>query len=112
MVSLNKIKAGTARYLDEEFTAKLTGWQKWVFGAGAAMYLENLTGIMERVRGIEAVRVLNLVDDAGNVDIERMYLHLKAQSQKGSVTFDIPMIGTVTLKEADVDRLYTCIMQS
>ena len=29
MVTLEQIKQGAARYVDEEFTGKLTGWQKW-----------------------------------------------------------------------------------
>ena len=39
MVTLEQIKQGAARYVDEEFTGKLTGWQKWAVGAGAAMPL-------------------------------------------------------------------------
>jgi len=112
MVSLNKVKAGAARYLDEEFTNKLTGWQKWVFGAGAAMYLENLSGVTDRLRQSGMIQTLGLMDESGSVDVERLYLHFKAQAQKGPITFDIPMIGSVTLKEADVDKLYTCIMQA
>ena len=43
MVTLDQIKQGAARYVDEEFTGKLTGWQKWAVGAGAAMPSASLT---------------------------------------------------------------------
>ena len=42
MVSMDRVKRGIAKYLDDEFTNKMSGWHKWVFGAGAAMLLENL----------------------------------------------------------------------
>lgn len=59
-----------------------------------------------------AVRALNVLDEAGNVDIDRIYSHVRAEAQKGSVTFSVPMIGAVTLNERDVEKLYTCIVQS
>jgi len=83
-----------------------------VFGAGAAMYLENFSGVVDNLRQQEFIKTLKIMDDSGNVDAERLYMFFKAQAQKGPITFDIPMIGAVTLKESDVDKLYTCIMQA
>lgn len=112
MVSMDQFKRGVARYLDEEFTNKISGWQKWVFGAGAAMYLENLTGSVDKLRQHEMVKPLNVIDSYGNVDAEKLHKYFLKQAQKGPVTFHIPMIGPVTISEADVDKLYNCIMQA
>lgn len=112
MVTLNQIKRGAARYIDEEFTAKLTGWRKWAVGAGGAMALENLDAALLTLKENPAVRALNVLDEAGNVDIDRIYSHVRAEAQKGFVTFSVPMIGAVTLNERDVEKLYTCIVQS
>jgi hypothetical protein len=109
---MDKFKRGTARYLDEEFISKMTGWQKWVFGAGSAMYLENLTATIERLKNNEIVKDLGILDDSGNVNVEKMHRYLLEQARKGPVTFTIPMIGAVTLSEADVEKLYTLIMQA
>jgi hypothetical protein len=112
MVGMDKVKRGIARYLDEEFTNKMTGWQKWVFGTAAAMFIENFASISNAWRENPMVKSLGLMDDSGNVAVERIYQHLRVQAQKGPITFDIPMMGSVTLREADVERLYTCIMQA
>lgn len=112
MVSVERVKRGVARYLDEEFTAKMSGWQKWVFGAGAAMYLENLGETVERLRKNELVKGLGILDETGNIDTDKLRRYFVAEAQKGSATFDIPLIGRVTLNENDVERLYRCIEEA
>lgn len=112
MISMERVKRGVARYLDEEFTKKMTGWQKWVFGAGAALYLENASSEIQKLQEMPAVKTLGIVDEAGNIAVDKIYQQLKIQAQKGPITFTIPMIGSVTLNESDVDKLYTCIVQA
>lgn len=112
MVTMDQIKRGAARYVDEEFTAKLSGWQRWAVGAGAAMALENLEVSMSGLLENHAVRAMGVLDEAGNVDLDRVYTSLKKQAQKGPVTFQMPLLGAVTINEQDVDRLYTCILQA
>lgn len=112
MITTDQIKRGAARYLDEEFTAKLTGWRKWAVGAGGAMALENLDTVLTTAKENPAVRALNVLDEAGNVNIDRVYAYVLKEAQKGPVTFTAPVIGPVTLNERDVEKLYTCIVQS
>lgn len=112
MVSMDQIRRGAARYLDEEFTARLTGWKKWAVGAGGAMALENLDAVLLSAKESPAVKALGIFDEAGGVDIDRVYAYVLREAQKGPVTFSAPVIGPVTLNERDVEKLYTCIVQS
>lgn len=111
MVPLTQVQAGIARYIDTEFVNKISGWQKWVVGAGAALYLQDFTAIVSKVKEKDYVKVLNIIDSNDHVDVDRLYKLFKAQAQKGPVTFNAPILGAVTLNEGDVDRLYSCIMQ-
>ena len=112
MVSIERVKRGAARYLDDEFTNKMSGWQKWVFGAGAGMYLENLGATVDRLHKSELVKGLGIMDDAGNIDTDKLRRYFLAEAQKGSITFDVPMIGRVTLNESDVEKLYRYIEEA
>ena len=112
MVTIDQIKRGAARYVDEEFTAKLSGWQRWAVGAGAAMALENLEVSMSNLQKSPAVRAMGVLDEVGNVDLDRVYEAFKKQAQKGPVTFQAPLLGAVTINEQDVDKIYTCILQA
>ena len=112
MVTMDQIKRRAARYVDAEFTAKMSGWQRWAVGAGAAMALENLEVSMSGLLENHAVRAMGVLDEAGNVDLDRVYTSLKKQAQKGPVTFQMPLLGAVTINEQDVDKIYTCILQA
>lgn len=112
MATLDQIKRGAARYIDEEFTSKLTGWQRWAVGAGAAMALENIDSTLLELRSKPAAKALGVFDDAGNVNLDRVYACVKAQAQKGPVSFTAPFIGSVTINEGDVDKLYSLIQQA
>lgn len=112
MVTVDQIKQGAARYLDEEFTAKLTGWRKWAIGAGGAMAIENLDGTLTALRENPVINALGVFDADGNVDLARVYTHLRREAQKGPVTFTAPVLGPVTINERDVEKLYACITQA
>lgn len=112
MVSIDRVKRGIAQYLDRNLINKMTGWQKWVFGAGAALYLENLSGTVMQLREHPAIKPLGIIDENGNIAVEKVFQHLRVQAQKGPISFDIPMMGRITLSEADVNELYQYIMQA
>lgn len=54
---------------------------------------------------------LNLIDAAGNVDVEKIYQHLKPAAAKCHAAVTLPIVGTLTFTEQDVDSLYSHIMQ-
>lgn len=112
MVTTEQIKQGAARYLDEEFIAKLSGWRRWAIGAGGAMALENLDTILADLRANPMAKALGVFDEVGNVDLDRIYAHVRKEAQKGPVTFTAPVLGPVTLNERDVEKLYACITQA
>ena len=112
MVSIDRIKRGVARYFDDEFTNKMSGWQKWVFGAGAAMYLENLGATVDRLRKNELVKGLGIMDEMGNVDLDKLRRYFLAEAQKGPITFNVPMLGAVTINDGDIEKLYRYIQEA
>lgn len=78
MKSVEQIQRGFARYIDSEFTAKITGWRKWAFGAGAALMIDNAATITEELRNNPIVKSMGILDDGGGVDVEKIYCYLKA----------------------------------
>lgn len=109
MVTVTQIQNGLARYIDEEVVAAMPGWQKWVFGAGASIALNNLPATMERIKNTEVVKMLGVIDAQGDIDMAKIYQGVKKQSEKGPVSFEIPAMGKMTLNDADVDKIYRYI---
>lgn len=112
MVSINRVQNGLSKYLDSEIVPKLSGWQKWVFSAAATVYIADASKVAEKVRSSAALAPLSLIDEANNIDVEKIYQHLRPAAEKCPAPISIPGMGTITLTVSDVDMLYNCIMQS
>jgi hypothetical protein len=53
---------------------------------------------------------LNVIDESNNtINVTRLYEEIKKQAQKSAVDVNIPMVGTLTLNESDVEKLYSYI---
>lgn len=111
MVTLNQVRNGLARYIDNELCPMLTGWKKWTFGAGAALWLSNITETFNHLKADSTIQMLGVIDDGDMIDLEKLYGVFYEQAQKGAVTFDLPVVGSLTVNKDDVERLYRYIKE-
>lgn len=109
MYEYNKVINGIAKYIDTEIIDKISGWKKWVVGGGVGVMLSNTTETFNKLKNNEFVKVLNIIDKDDKINVEKIYREIKKQAKKSPATFDIPMIGAVTLNEQDVDKIYDFI---
>lgn len=109
MVSYNRFIGGLTEYIDAEIIGKITGYQRWVYGTVIGVSLSKATNIFNMLKSNSFVKALELVDKDDNIDIDTLYNELKKQASKGAITFDVPMLGSLTLTEMDVDKLYNYI---
>lgn len=109
MVNLAQVQAGLNQYIAQEFLSKMTGWQKWVFGASAAMLNSNIANVFNQLKENGLVKMLGVIDQNDNIDLDKLYAAFKEQARQSSITFDLPVVGATTLNESDVDKLYSFI---
>lgn len=110
MVTLAQATAGIERYLETEILSKIPGWQKWVLGAAAARMLSRSGEIFNTLKNNPVVSAMGVIDEQDQIDIDAIYQEFAAQAQRGAVTFDVPLVGALTLTAADVDKLYGYII--
>lgn len=104
-MTVDKVQAGLARYIDEEVVSHMNGWQKWVYGGAATLLLAALPESIKRWEKNELVKMLGII--VGNdIDMTKVYQAVKRQSARGSITVDIPGAGSLTLHDADVDKIW------
>lgn len=111
MVTYNQVVNGMAKYIDQEIINKIQGWQRWALGAGAGIMMNKGTNMFNAFKAHPVVKMLEVIDDNDMIDIDTIYAELRKQAEKGSATFDAPMIGTITLTKDDVDKLYRLIKE-
>lgn len=110
MVTLAQVRAGVGRYLEAEMISKICGWQKWVVGAAASMALDQSAAIFNKLKTNPIVQALGVIDEQDGIDIDRLHAEFAKQAQRGAVTFDVPIIGSLTLNAQDVDKIYQYII--
>ena len=112
MVSIEKIEQGFANYLDGELMPQLqkNGVEKVIIGTVASLMIRKTSVIVESYRDNKFVKMLGIMDEGGNIDVDTLVEELKKNISKEGVKLDIPILGTLTFHKDDVDKLYDYIM--
>ena len=110
MVNLAQVQLGVEKYIENEIITKIVDWRKWVVGAGVSMALSRSTEIFNQIKDHPVVKVMGVIDDNDMIDIDKLHAEFAKQAQRGAITFDVPLMGALTLNAADVDKLYSYIV--
>lgn len=111
MITLAQLQAGVGRYIETEIISKIPGWQRWVIGAGVSRLLSRSTEVFNQLKESKLVQLLGVIDPATDqIDIDALYSEFAKQAQQSAITFDVPLVGALTLNAQDVDKLYQYII--
>lgn len=111
MVSWEKVMNGIARYFDKHIYAGMNDWQEVLARSAVGMTLESGDRLKGALMGNGIVKTFCIMDENGNVDVDRLASVLKAEIQKkGRVSIKIPVFGTFVFTDADVDELHRIIV--
>jgi DNA-binding transcriptional regulator LsrR (DeoR family) len=106
-----KVLNGITTYIDKEIIDKINGWQKWVVGSGIGIAMSNSTNVFNELKNNQFIKMLGIINKDDKIDVDKIYKEFKKQAKKSAITFDAPLIGTITLTEQDVDKLYEYIKE-
>lgn len=112
MVNLGQVQQGFAQFIDNEIVSHMTGWQRWTVGAVSGLAISRLSGTFADLKKSPLVAMLGVIRDDDMIDIDTLYKEFKRQAQMSPATFVVPGIGTLTLREDDVDKLYSYIINA
>lgn len=101
-----KVIDGILRYLDREIFSNMNDWQEFMARLIVGRITENADSVKQYLTKNGFVRTLGVFDYEGNMDIDSILHDVKREiERKGSLQIDIPLIGKMTFKPADVDML-------
>lgn len=110
MVSIEQVKQGFARYIDAEFTNKMTGINRWLVGGVAGLAILRAENIYNHLKDMSFIQMLDVIDEHGMIDIDIIYQAFLNQAKKGEAVIDLPMVGETKLNERDIEMLYRYIV--
>lgn len=110
MVNYTKVINGLDKFINEEIINKMVGTPKTLMNVVVGVAVTRATEIFQILKGNSILKTLNLVNENDEIDVEVLYKELKKQVQKTPLIFDLKILGTITLNEQDIDKLYSYIM--
>ena len=113
MVSINKVQAGFAKFVDSELVPALSGWEKIIVGGGSGLLAAKLPDIISKYTGSEIVSAMGLYDaESGMIDVEALYNAIAPKIGAEKLPIKLPLIGiTVKIGRPEIDLLYQYIME-
>ena len=112
MVTIDQAMRGAAKFADNEIIPHLPTGKG--IGAGIALAL-IMDGGKSRILALKdhpAVQMMGIMDEEGNIDLERLYNAARARVDGKKIPWDIPVIGELKFDVNDVDRLYKYIQEA
>ena len=109
MYDFPKVISGIAEYIDSEILSKINDSRKGVIGSWFGGYLSKVFVLFYDIKDNKMIKSMNIIDKNNKINVDLLYTELKKQAKKSAITFDVPMIGPLTLNEADLDKLYQLI---
>lgn len=107
MVTLTQVISGMKSFMDEEIVGKMNGLSKWLVGAGISLAMDNAVNTYNELKANPMIKALGIIHDDDTIDIDKLYAKLKEQAQMHeAVSFNVPLIGTMTFRAEDLDHLY------
>ena len=112
MVTIDQAMRGVAQYADNEIIPHLPTGKG--IGAGIALAL-IMDGGKSRILALKdhpAVQMMGIMDEEGNIDLDRLYNAARTQVDGRKIPLTIPVIGELRFDVNDVDRLYKYIQEA
>ena len=112
MVTIDQAMRGVAQYADNEIIPHLPAGKG--IGAGIALAL-IMDGGKSRILALKdhpAVQMMGIMDEDGNIDLDRLYNAARTQVDGKKIPWNIPVIGELKFDVNDVDRLYKYIQEA
>lgn len=107
MITNEQLMKGVSAYLDNELMPKLnkTGLERVLTGTAIGLFLNKNRNIVDNYKDNKIVKMLGVIDEEGNIDIETLSKELKNNITNDGIKVEIPMLGKITFHKEDVDKL-------
>ena len=111
MASIQKIQQGAARFVDNEMVPAFVGAEKILAGGAAALMIANMENIVQQYAAHPMVAMLGVYKD-GDVDVDALYQAFAPRFGKEKIPVKLPLVGTLKVGKAEVDKLYQYIKEA
>lgn len=110
-VTIDQAMRGALRYADNEIIPHLPTGKGIAAGIALALIADGGKEQLLTLCKHPAIQLMQIMDDDGNVDIDRLYNAARPKLERG-LTVSIPMIGDLKFDQSDADKLLRHIKEA
>lgn len=112
MATVDQIQRGITNFIDVEFAPQLDSAKtRWLVGGMGALLADNVGKVLEAKRDTAGMALLGIYTENGEVDLEALYKAF-APKMTEPIKFDVPLVGRITIRREDIDRLVQHIREA
>ena len=108
-VGVEHIRNGIMNFAFEKIMPSLEPHQQFMAGTVLGVFAGKANELIAYIATQPIIKALGVVD-GNNIDVDVLYNAATEQiKRQGTVCFDIPLIGRLTLEQGDIHELYESI---
>ena len=112
MVTIDQAMRGVAKFADNEIIPHLPTGKGIGAGIALALIMDGGKSRILALREHPVVQMMGVMDEEGNIDLDRLYNAARARVDGKKIPLTIPVIGELRFDVNDVDRLYKYIQEA
>ena len=110
-VTIDQAMRGAMRYADNEVIPHMPGGKGIGAGIMLALIIEGSREKILALRENPAVKLMRIMDEQGNIDIDRLYSAARPKFEN-KLSVSVPFIGELKFDQNDIDKLYKYIQEA
>lgn len=109
-----QVQKGIAAYMDNEVMPLIddTSWKKVMVGTAISLGIKRADAYLPLLQANPIVKTLDLVDEEGGIDVDALAPEIKNNISKNGMKVELPVLGTMTFRAEDVDKLLQYIKRA
>lgn len=112
MVTIDQVMRGAMRFADQEIIPHLPTGKGIGAGIALALIMDGGKDRLMKLREHPAVQIMGVVDEAGNIDIDRLYNAARPKMDGQKLPVTVPILGELRFDVGDLDKLYRYIREA
>jgi hypothetical protein len=111
--TMAQVVTGIAKYINSEFVEQVEGLKKWAVIGAASLAVDKVDAVGAAIQKSQIARSFGVIGEDGSINIDALKSCLDAAADStGPVVQQIPLLGPVTFKKEDIQKVYDYIKNS
>ena len=112
MATIDQIMRAVTRFADNEVLPRLPTGKGIGAGIMLALVMQGGRDKLLALREHPVVQMMGVMDEAGNIDLERLYNAARPRFDGQKLPITVPIIGELRFDVSDLDKLYRYIQEA